>query len=180
VRHASRLAEQCYEKLLQGQTIDDCQLPAGSSFDIPPSVLTPGATDSASSPSTSSPNRTDHSPTLGLPWGDGLALNQQGYGKVRPMSISNGGDPTGNFEVTRWLTYGGPRAIATGMAEYLTGNEIVADGKFEPAVLVAFNLGTCRGIRAYAAIEWYHPQHAERFDPHKYINICTGEYVGNP
>ena len=46
--------------------------------------------------------------------------------------------------------------------------------------MVAFNLGPCRGVSAYTAIELYYPQHGQTFDPKNYINICNGQYVGSP
>jgi len=30
----------------------------------------------------------------------------------------------------------------------------------------------------YRAITWYFPERGGSFNPHVYINICTGEYVG--
>jgi hypothetical protein len=30
----------------------------------------------------------------------------------------------------------------------------------------------------YQAIEWFFPQFGESFDSARYIDICTGEYVG--
>jgi hypothetical protein len=47
----------------------------------------------------------------------------------------------------------------------------------EAATVAAFNLGGCKGLFSYRTIEWYFPQHGERFDPHRYIDICTWTYV---
>jgi hypothetical protein len=41
---------------------------------------------------------------------------------------------------------------------------------------VAFHRGTCRGRRSYNAITWYFPQYGQKFNPHAYINACTGRY----
>jgi hypothetical protein len=113
-------------------------------------------------------------PTLGRPWGS----YQEGYGQVRPDGISNGGDPTGIVSAVRWQSWGGSKAIGTGISDYVSGNQTVAAGSQEPVTVVAFNLGMCEGKLAYRAIEWYFPQHGEAFNPNQYINICTGDYVG--
>ena len=51
------------------------------------------------------------------------------------------------------------------------------------SVLLAACSSGGRGVtvppkRAYTAIEWFFPQHGGKFDPKKYIDICTGDYVG--
>ena len=43
--------------------------------------------------------------------------------------------------------------------------------------IVVFNLGTCDGKLMYQAMEWYLPQHGERFNPSQYEDVCTGSYV---
>jgi len=43
--------------------------------------------------------------------------------------------------------------------------------------VVAFNRGTCHARYMYRAVEWYFPSHGQRFNPHRYQNICTGTYV---
>lgn len=115
-------------------------------------------------------------PVLGRSW----SPYQHGYGSIRPGRIDNGGDPTGVVANVRWQSWGKDRAVGSGISTYLTGSQIVADGTQQRATVVAFNLGTCRGVPAYTAIEWYFPQHGDRFDPNNYINICTGQYVGSP
>jgi hypothetical protein len=97
---------------------------------------------------------------------------------VRPDRISNGGDPTGIVSAVRWQSWGGSQAIGTGISDYVSGNQTVAAGSQEPVTVVAFNLGMCEGKLAYRAVEWYFPQHGGAFNPNQYINICTGDYVG--
>jgi hypothetical protein len=111
-------------------------------------------------------------PTLGLVW----ASNQQGYGEVRPVTIFNGGDPTGYITDVQWSSWGSTTATGTGVAQYYDPTtQIVADSRPESANVVAFNLGTCKGKLMYQAVTWYFPQHGEHFDPnHVNYNICTG------
>jgi hypothetical protein len=115
-------------------------------------------------------------PRLGRPWGP----YQTGYGKVRPSGIFNGGDPTGEVEHVRWTGWGSSQAIGEGDAEYVwPGTCVACNGFTSGARVVAFHLGTCRGHLSYNAIEWYFPKYGQTFDPHSYINICTGKYVGD-
>ncbi|WP_076480502.1 hypothetical protein [Williamsia sterculiae] len=113
-------------------------------------------------------------PTLGKVW----ASSQQGYGEVRPATVFNGGDPTGLVENITWSSWGGSQATGTGTGSYEAPGQSVADSTQQQATIVAFNLGTCDGQLMYQAIEWYYPQHGETFHPDRYINICTGDYVG--
>jgi hypothetical protein len=114
-------------------------------------------------------------PRLGRTWGAG----QSGYGHVHPSTIFNGGDPTGLVVHVHWSGWGDSEAIGEGDAEYVWPGTSVADnGISSGARVVAFHLGTCRGHASYNAIEWYFPKYGQSFNPHQYINICSGSYVG--
>jgi hypothetical protein len=114
----------------------------------------------------------DEVPLLGAEWGP----NQKGYGQPHPTTIFNGGDPTGLVTHIRWQSWGAQTAVGEGTGWYAPGT--VADGHKASARVVAFSLGTCNGYRTYTAIEWYFPQYGESFNPRSYINVCTGQYVG--
>jgi hypothetical protein len=114
-------------------------------------------------------------PTLGQP--AGVFAHGEGFGQVKPSKIFNGGDPTGLVTHVAWKSWGGARAVATGISDYVAPNQSVADGTEEAATVVAFNLGTCDGKLMYRAVEWYFPQHKQAFDPSHYEDICTGTYV---
>lgn len=111
-------------------------------------------------------------PILAGPW----SLHQKGYGHSKPATIFNGGDPTGLLTHIQWQSWGGSRAIGTGTAEYVGPHQIVAEGTSQQAKIVLFKLGSCKGKRAYDAIEWYFPQHGQRFKEREYIDPCTGTY----
>ncbi len=115
-------------------------------------------------------------PILGTQWG--VPGGQKGYGTAHPDTIFNGGDPTGLVTGVHWQSWGGPVAIASGMS-YDPGNSIVANSVLRAVTVEAFNLGVCHGTLMYQAIEWYVPADGQKFDPHIYINICTGTYVGS-
>lgn len=114
-------------------------------------------------------------PTLGRVWGPG---GQEGYGKERPSTVFNGGDPTGLVKRITWSSWGGPTATGTGTSFYVPPNGFVSQSTSQPATIVAFDLGSCAGHPAYLAVEWYYPQHGQKFSPTTYINDCTGKYVG--
>jgi hypothetical protein len=114
-------------------------------------------------------------PPLGRP--AGVFAHGAGFGQARPSKIFNGGDPTGLVTHITWKSWGGPRAVGTGTSDYVGPTQSVATGAEEAATVVAFNLGTCDGKRMYRAVEWYFPQHGQKFNPRRYENICTGTYV---
>lgn len=115
-------------------------------------------------------------PVLAGPWAPG----QQGYGHVRPHKIFNGGDPTGLVKMIHWSSWGSRRATGTGTALWVGPNQPVAAGRFEKgARIVLFQLGRCHGRPAYDAIEWYFPEHGQKFSAGTYINACTGTYYTN-
>jgi hypothetical protein len=100
-----------------------------------------------------------------------------GFGQVKPAKIFNGGDPTGLVTHVVWTSWGGRRAIATGVSDYVGPGQSVATGTEEAVTVVAFDRGTCDGKLMYRAVEWYFPQHGQAFDAGQYENICTGRYV---
>ncbi len=111
--------------------------------------------------------------------GHSRAVGQRGYGHARPSEVFNGGDPTGLVTNIHWASWGGSRAVGVGTSTYVWPGTAVADnGPNSRAHIVAFHRGTCRGRKSYNAIEWYFPEYGETFDPHTYIDACTGAYVG--
>lgn len=118
-------------------------------------------------------------PTLGRPE-PGIFLHGVGFGRVRPATVFNGGDPTGLVSHVVWSSWGTARAVGTGTSDWVGPDQSVAGGTQEPVTIVAFRLGTCHGKLAYRAVEWYFPRHGMTFDPHQYEDVCNGAYVGSP
>jgi hypothetical protein len=114
-------------------------------------------------------------PTLGRP--AGVFAHGTGFGQVKPAKIFNGGDPTGLVTHVVWTSWGGTRAVATGVSDYVGPGQSVAAGTEETVTVVAFHLDTCDGKLMYQAVEWYFPQHGQTFHAGQYENICTGGYV---
>jgi hypothetical protein len=104
----------------------------------------------------------------------------QGFGEVKPTTVFNGGDPTGDVSDITWSSWGGARAVGSGMSDYVGLGQSVASGTEEPVTVVAFDLGTCGGRFMYQAVEWYFPQHNQRFDANEYEDICDGTYYPPP
>jgi hypothetical protein len=115
-------------------------------------------------------------PRLGRAYRPGLA----GFGRVLPEKIFLGGDPTGLVRHIHWSGWGSGEAVGYGEAEYdWPGIAVAANGFTSGARVVAFHLGSCRGRRSYNALEWYFPKYGQIFNPHHYIDACTGEFVGS-
>jgi hypothetical protein len=60
----------------------------------------------------------------------------------------------------------------------VVGTSTAANRPTQGARVVAFRFGTCHGRPSYDAVTWYFPKYGETFDPRRYINACTGNYVG--
>jgi hypothetical protein len=101
-----------------------------------------------------------------------------GFGKIRPSVVYNGGDPTGLVTHIAWKSWGGSQAVGTGIGWYVAPNQDVASGTDERATVVAFDPGTCHGKYMYQELEWYFPQHGQTFDPKQSENICAGPFAG--
>lgn len=120
-------------------------------------------------------------PTLGISTGP----YQQGYGRVRPTKIFNGGDPTGAVNHIRWKQWGGRRAIGQGVGDFVWPGQSIAGGSIQaPATIVAYDRGSCAGHIAYRKIEWYFPGYGETFEPSLFQDICGNHdyprYVAPP
>lgn len=110
-------------------------------------------------------------PTLGLA---SAVPDGAGFGRVRPHEVSYGGDPTSLVWHVRWRTWGGAQAVGRGTAEWVWPGWCVACGSVDlPARVVAFDLTTCGGQRAYSYVEWYFPSRGMVFDRRlTLINLC--------
>ena len=84
--------------------------------------------------------------------------------------------PTGVVAKIHWNGWGDAKTTGTGVGLWVGPHQIVADGIEQSVKIVAFHLGTCHGRRAYNAIEWFFPQHGQRFSKGSYINPCSGRY----
>lgn len=93
----------------------------------------------------------------------------KGLGQSRPDLIYFGGDPTGRVMDVTWSSWGGDKAEATGLGNW---REAGVGTHEAPATVVAFDVGTCNGKRAYRKVAIFFPQHGESFDPANGVNVC--------
>jgi hypothetical protein len=159
-----------------GSTVTVTATPASDQGSTAPSSTGTGAapTDAGVAPTQAAPTAASPRPVLGTTWASGV----QGYGHARPSGLNGGGDPTGIVTNLTWSSWGGASAKGTGLAEYVAPDQSVAQGTEEKATVVAFDLGTCNGKKAYRAVEWYFPGRGQHFDPNRYFDACTGQDHG--
>lgn len=144
-------------------------------------ILAGCGANSTKSASDGTAKRSTPVPTLGKIWGP----YQLGYGTVRPTTIFNGGDPTGQVTGVRWRSWGDDTANGMGSGVWVPPSNdpavgVASHSQDVPATVVAFRLGWCGKTYMYRAIEWYFPSKGEKFDPNNYIDICLGRYVPTP
>ncbi len=109
-------------------------------------------------------------PTLGR----AHAPSERGFGAVRPRTIYLGGDPTGLVEHISWSSWGRPQALGTGIADFVWPGQSVAGGSvLAPAKIVAYDLRSCHGRRAYLKVTWYFPEYGQSFEPSEYQGTCS-------
>lgn len=130
----------------------------------PPHVPTSAAsttTSPAAAPSTTTTGAAGGGmePTLGV--SGAFGPSGVGFGAVRPTEISLGGDPTGILTGIAWQSWGGASATGSGTSTYVAPGQSVAQGTQETATVVAYGLGTCKGVPAYQQVVWYFPQHGQ-------------------
>jgi hypothetical protein len=110
------------------------------------------------------------SPLLGVVW----SPYQSGIGTVRPSGIGYGGDPTGYVRHVTWESWGGTQAIGHGIGWYVGPNTpSVADGRSEPATIVAWDLGNCLGHRAYLQLSWFFTTEGQKVSHTGSYDICS-------
>jgi hypothetical protein len=107
-------------------------------------------------------------PLLGVVWGP----YQSGWGTSRPTEVFNGGDPTGRISNVTWQSWGGSEAVGRGTSYYVNSTATAATGELEPATIVAWDLGTCLGHRAYLRATWYFPTMGDQLDRSNSYDIC--------
>lgn len=93
--------------------------------------------------------------TLGLPGPSG----SKGFGEARPPVIFLGGDPSGLVQHIHWRRWGKARAIGHGIGWWFPPGTFTNEGHHARARLIAWDLGTCGGHRAYRRFEWYFPEY---------------------
>lgn len=94
-----------------------------------------------------------------------------GLGTVRPRTVSSGGDPTTGIEGITWSSWGGPTARGRGTGCFVPPGEPTASCVRRPVDVIATNIGTCSGHRAYQDLGWWFPTEGQTFDAGKDLLI---------
>ena len=81
-------------------------------------------------------------PRLGRAW-----KKLPGFGQVRPAMISFGGDPTSEAYSIHWQHWGSREAVGVGLSDWVWPGTCVGCNRPSTVRVVAFDLGSCRGIR---------------------------------
>jgi hypothetical protein len=84
--------------------------------------------------------------------------DSHGFGHAHPALLSSGPAATVTVQHLRWTHWGAKEATALGQGWYVPDDaQSQADGKAATEKVVAFDLGTCHGKRAYRKYIWYFP-----------------------
>jgi hypothetical protein len=96
---------------------------------------------------------------------------------VRPSAITFGGDGYSTVTSIKWKGWGGAQATGAGEGWYVPSGDSNAQGSSQPIALVAFDLGTCRGVLAYTAISTFFPSEGEAKQVSPHLDTCLGDWV---
>ena len=81
-----------------------------------------------------------------------------GFGHAHPSLLSTGGGATVTVQHLRWTHWGASEATGLSKGWYVPDDATAqSDGKVATEKVVAFDLGTCHGKRAYLKYIWYFP-----------------------
>jgi hypothetical protein len=105
--------------------------------------------------------------------GDAL-FGEVGFGHARPAQIGTSGVIAGYIAGdVHWSHWGAARTTGTGIGLWLPpGATTESDKQRTPVKVVAYDLGVCKGKRAYLQMDVYFPRHGGRFRPGPYDGIC--------
>jgi hypothetical protein len=105
-------------------------------------------------------------------WAPGLT----GFGTARPSEINANGDGTSVMSGISWDSWGGAEARGRGTAYWVPPDGFQSDAVARPAIVVASDLGECRGHLGYRRVGWYFPTEGETSLPpgNGYEDICDG------
>jgi hypothetical protein len=95
-----------------------------------------------------------------------------GFGTAHPVVLALGNDITGHMIKIRWKNWGATQATGTGTGYWVPAGKPLADARPVPAKIVAFDLGTCHGVRAYLKYAWWLPTHGGHFRASSANHAC--------
>lgn len=100
-----------------------------------------------------------------------MPSNGRGYGTAKPAEVYAGGSPTSRIRDITWSDWGADRAEGVGIGTWREGGRVGRE-QYIPATVVASDIGTCDGKRAYLKINWYFPSKGETLDSREGMRTC--------
>lgn len=97
-----------------------------------------------------------------------------GYGHAHPVQLSSGGNAV-TFMVRglHWKHWEAKQAIGMGTGSWLPPGKPLSAVQPATAEVVAFNLGICKGKRAYLKMKWFFPGHGGSLSTSHANRICV-------
>jgi len=97
---------------------------------------------------------------------------QVGFGKPYPSDVATGVIITTNVRHIHWRNWGAKRATGTGTGYWVPPGKPFSDARAAPAVVVAYDLGSCHGQRAYLKLDMWLPSRGGRFNSRYAYPTC--------
>jgi hypothetical protein len=97
-----------------------------------------------------------------------------GFGHPHPSLMAAGPGATVTVQHVHWTHWGAKETTGVGKGWYVPDNaRAQADGKIATEKVVAFDLGTCHGKRAYLKYIWYFPAYRKAPSRRQANPACT-------
>jgi hypothetical protein len=95
-----------------------------------------------------------------------------GFGKAHPRLFAIANDIITHVSTIHWSHWGATQASGTGTGYWIPAGKPASDARAAPAKIVAFDLGSCHGVRAYRKLEWWLPSRGGRFSARNASDAC--------
>jgi hypothetical protein len=95
-----------------------------------------------------------------------------GFGQARPRVIALANDIITQIHGITWGNWGATQASGAGTGYWIPAGKPASDSQAAPAKIVAFDLGSCHGVRAYRKVEWWLPSRGGHFSAQNATPTC--------
>lgn len=111
-------------------------------------------------------------PPAALPVLGDANAGSAGFGKAHPGLVALGNDIIVHVSKIHWSDWGAKQANATGTGYWIPAGKPASQARSAPAKVIAFDLGTCHGVRAYLKFEWWLPSRGGHFSARNAFDAC--------
>ncbi len=111
-------------------------------------------------------------PPAAVPVLGDAAAGSFGFGKAHPRVIAVANDIITQIHRISWRNWGATQASGTGTGYWIPAGKPASDARAAPARIVAFDLGSCHGVRAYRKVEWWLPSRGGHFTARNAAPTC--------